>query len=73
VRQDLRLLLLWHQQDDIYQALRNQRGEVRSVGAAGGDSLFNHVDNRTVQALVGILFRCRPFTFGHRFHLRLPD
>ena len=71
VRHELGLLLRGHPQDDVYEALRDQRSDIGSVRTTCGNPIVYHVDNRTVQALVSFLLRPdRYFTFGHHCNLR---
>src|SRR3954464_1973797 len=52
MRHELRPLVLWDPQDDVHEALRDQSGEVGSVGTASGDPLLHHVHDGAVQASV---------------------
>ena len=71
VRHELGLFLLRHPQDDVYEALHDQRSEIGSVRTTCGDPLVYDGDNRTVQALVSFLLRpARYLTFGHHCNLR---
>ena len=71
VGHELRLLLLRNAENDVYQALGNQRGKVGSVGAAGCDALLHHVDDRAVQTFLRVIMgRNGQFTCGYRAHLQ---
>ena len=71
VRHELGLLLRGHPQDDVNEALRDQRSDIGSVRATCGDPIVHHVDDCTVQALVSFLLRpARYFVLGHHCNLR---